>query len=211
MSLHRSVWRAPGLLALGALLGALLMDSSLLGMLSLLPSPPSPLVVWVAGALALALLPALLVRGPPTGAMLAVAVPVLVVSAYGAGRIDWLRVLKDFGVQEEGALDWTRLALSALALVLVWVVHVVDTAMRLRARSLERGVEADQLAPAVTLVVRTGAGAGGLALAGVAGVAVLAMGGLALGELGVASKAAFVAPVLAALLLAGAGVWLARS
>lgn len=205
------LWRAPMLLALAGLLALLAMGSSLVRLVALLPSAPTPLASWVAAALVLAFLPALLVRGSPLGAALAVAVPVLVLSAYGAGRIDWLRVLKDFGVQEEGALDLARLALGALALALAWALHVVDTALRLRVRSEERGIAPDEARAGSALVLRAGAGAGGVALACAAGLALLGMAGLAIGAIAPATKAAFVAPVLAALLLAGAGVWLARS
>jgi hypothetical protein len=163
------------------------------------------------GALAIAFLPALLVRGSPLAPTLAVTIPMLVLSTYGAGRIDWLRVLKDFGVQESTVMDLPRLGLCALALALAWGIHVLDMALRLRTRSTERGISPEQVAPAAWLVARAGVTATGIATLCTVGVALLAYGAIALGALAPASKAAFIAPVLAALLLAGAGVWLART
>lgn len=203
--------RLPMLLALAGLLTWLVLGSSLASLVSLLPSPPSPLGAWVLAALVLAFVPALVARASPLPATLAVVVPALVLASYGAGRIDWLRVLKDFGVQEKGAIDLLRLLMGALAVLLAWAIHVADMAVRLKERSAARGVPEDQTGSATRIVLRDGAVGAGLALACAAGVALLAFAGVAIGDLGAASKAAFVAPVLAAVLLAGAGVWLARS
>lgn len=199
--------RAPLVVALALVLSVALARSSLV---ALLPFPYDTTTwLYVEAALVIALLPALLTRGSPTGAAAMVVVPVLAAAAYGASRLDWLRVLKDFGVQEASGLDPWRLALGALALVLWWALHATDLALRLRDRSLERGIERWQADAAARIVARRCAEAAGVALAGAMGLlGVAVLGARAAGWLPT-ERAALVAPLVAAVLLVAVAVWLA--
>lgn len=208
MSARLLAARAPFVLALAAVLALLLARSSLARMLPFALTGVASL--WLALAIAAALLPALLARDSPAPAAAFVTVPALAVAAYGASRLDWLRLLKDFGVAEARPIDPARLLLGALALALLWGLHAADTATRLRERAVERGIaraEADRASRRVLL--RTGQ-ALALALAGALGLLGLALVGVSLGDLVPTERGAFVVPLAAAALLVGAAVYLAR-
>ena len=200
--------RAPIVLALVVVLALLLARSSLTRML---PFAIGGIVwLWLLVALLVALLPALLARDTPLGAAALVVVPSLAVSSYGASRLDWLRLLKDFGVAEEHAVEWARLSLGALALALLWALHAVDTGSRLRERAVERGIDPAQAGAARRRVLVRSSQALGVALAGAAGLLALALLGIQLGEALPTERGAFVVPLVAAALLAGAALYLAR-
>lgn len=207
--MRRLLARAPILALLALVLTLLVMRSSLA---SLLPFDvarfPAPLYVFA--ALALALVPAWLARETPLSATAAVVVPVLVVSSYGASRLDWLRLLKDFGVAETAVIDPLRLALAALALVLLWTLHAVDLAQRLRRRAIERGIEPAQASLGARRTLRRNAEAGAIAVAGAGGLLAVGIIGLQLARALPTQRAALVAPLVAAALLVAAAVWLAR-
>lgn len=189
------------LVALALLCGVLLLTSSLQ---RLVPAPPPP-AVWLlvlAGASLVALLPALLARGSPLPSTLAVVVPVLLAASYGAGRLDWLRTLKNFHLLEAGGPDLLRVGLGLLALLLAWGLHALDTSFRLRWRSQERGIPPAQARAAARAVLRRGGLHALLALAGavlLGGVVLLAaLVGPALLPV---ERMAFLAPLAAGLLL----------
>ena len=200
--------RAPALAALALVLALLLGRSSL--------ARPLPFALegiawlWLLAALVLALAPALLARETALPAAAFVTVPALAASAYGASRLDWLRLLKDFGVTEAAPVDLARLALAALALGLLWALHAADLAARLRERALERGIERAQANDAARRSLARNARALGLALAGAAGLLVVALVGMRVGDLVPTERGAFVVPLLAAGLLLLAAVYLAR-
>lgn len=197
--------RAPILLALVALLTLLATTSSLT---RLLPEGPWP--IWFLLGSAALLLPALLARDTPLPAAALVVVPVLAAASYGASRLDWLRVLKDFGVAEAGAMHLPRLGLAALALLLLWTLHATDLAVRMRLRAIERGIAPAEAAEAALRSARASALAGGLALAGAAGLLAVGVAGLQLSAVFPSERAALAAPLLAAGLLVAAALWLAR-
>lgn len=201
--------RAPVLFALAALLAALLLRSSLA---RLLPVAPGlfPVGAIAFGALVVALLPALFVRTSPLPAAALVAVPTLVVASYGASRLDWLRVLKDFGVAEKAAFDALRFALALAALLLVWLLHALDYATRLRIRSEARGIDAAQARPVLHRVARRSAEAAAIATAGALGLLLVAVASAALAKFLPVARGALLAPLLAAALLAGVAVYLFR-
>lgn len=200
--------RAAFLLALVVVLALLLARSSLTRML---PFAIGGVVwLWLMLALAVALLPSLLARDSPLPAAAFVVVPALATASYGASRLDWLRLLKDFGVAEADPIDPARLMLGALALALLWGLHAVDTATRLRDRAIERGIEPAQAnAARGRVLMRTGQ-ALGLAALGAMGLLVLALLGTSLGNAVSTERGAFVVPLVAAALLVGAAVYLAR-
>lgn len=201
--------RAPMLLGLAVVLTLLLARSSLTRML---PFAVGGIVLaWILVALALLLIPALLTRDTPLLAAALVVVPVLATSAYGASRLDWLRVLKDFGVAEDTAIDAARIALGAAALLLLWALHAVDLAARMRTRAVERGIDAAQADAASTRIMLRCAQSGAIALVGAGGLLIVGLVGLQLGSLLPTGRAAFVVPLLAAALLVGAAIHLARS
>lgn len=198
-----------GPLALLALLGAALLSvSSLQRMLPL--APPLPLrllVLWL--ALLAAFVPALLARGSPLPATLAVLVPVLVAASYSASRLDWLRTLKNFHLVDDAGPDLLRLALGALALLLAWGLHALDTAFRLRWRSRERGILPGQARAAFRVSLRRSGLAAAQALAGATGLALLVLLASWLGPRVLpVERMAFLAPLAAALLLAVAALLL---
>lgn len=200
--------RAPFAAALAILLAILLGTSSLTRFLPF-AYVLAPVGFYVALGLLVALVPALLARGSPLPATLAIVVPALTASAYGASRLDWLRLLKDFGVAEESALSPLRLALSLLALLLAWAMHAADLAARLRWRSRERGAPPEHADAAARIALLRGAQAAALATGGALALLGVALVGALLARVLPVARAAFVAPLLAALLLAAAGAYLA--
>ena len=200
--------RLPLVAGLALVLALLLARSSLA---RLLPFSVGGIVwAWLILGLFAALLPALFARDTPLPAAAVVTVPALAVASYGASRLDWLRVLKDFGVAETGAIDFARLALGALALVLLWMLHALDLSTRLKLRAIERGIEAPQATSAGARALTRSAQALGLALAGAAGLLVVALVGIQIGAVVPTERGAFVVPLVAAALLVGAAVYLAR-
>lgn len=199
--------RAVPLAALALLSTVLLLGSTLW---ALLPTrPPGALVLAL---VALLYVPALLTRATPLPATLAVLVPVLAAGSYGQSRLDWLRLLKDFDVtQQDPTPDVLRMVLSLVALLLVWALHVVDHATRLRAHALQRGVDPREADGAARLVVRVGALRALVALAATLLLALVAGAAwLARAERLLAGRAALLAPLVAALLIAGGALALAR-
>lgn len=200
--------RAPFVLGLVVVLALLLARSSLTRML---PFAIGGIVwLWLILALAVALLPALIARDSPLPAAGFLVVPSLAVASYGASRLDWLRLLKDFGVAEAGPIDPARLLLGALALGLLWALHAIDTATRLRDRAIERGIERPQADAARGRVLMRSGQALGLATLGALGLLVLALVGTTIGNAISTERGAFVVPLLAAGLLVGAAIYLAR-
>lgn len=197
--------RAPVLLALVALLAVLATMSSLT---RLLPEGAWPL--WFLLGFALALLPALLARDTPLPAAALVVVPTLAAASYGASRLDWLRVLKDFGVAETSAAHLPRLGLAALALLLLWLLHAVDLPVRMRLRAIERGIAPAQATQAALRSARETVLAACLAFAGAAGLFAVGLVGLQLAPAFPSERAALAAPLAAAGLLVAAALWLAR-
>ena len=200
--------RAGPLLVL-ALLGATLLLTSSLQRLLPVPLAPLPWLPLLALGLLGALLPALLTRGSPLPAALVVLVPVLAAASYGESRLDWLRTLKDFGVAEEQGPSLARLGLGFAALAAAWALHVVDTSLRLRWRSVDRGIPAAQARAASRVSLRRGALVGAMALGGALLTAVLVLGAALVGPLVLpVERMSFLAPLLAALLLAAAALLL---
>jgi hypothetical protein len=201
----RVVLARAGPIALLAVLLATLVGSS--SLLDLLPFAwtPFPLGAYAAGALLLALLPSLLSARSPVPAALAIVVPILALAAYDESHLDWLRTLKNFGVTHPGAVGLARLALSFAALVLVWALHAADTAARLRASAIERGIPPAQARAAARASLRRtvaiGAAAAG-ASALIAGAALLAQRIDARLLLG--GRASAAVPLVAIALVAGA-------
>lgn len=201
--------RAPFLVAYALALTFLAFRSSLKQLLPF-DATPWPLGLYVFLGLLLGLLPSGFTRGSPLPGMLVVFVPVAAVGMYGASHLDWLRTLKDFSVASPAPPNLTRLALAAGALVLAWAAHAADTALRLRARLVERGVEAREASAAVRISLRRTRDAG---LAGLAGFAVLALVGYgAYAAAPTLGRVTFLMPLLAAVGIAAAAVLLgARS
>lgn len=197
--------RAPILAGLALVLALLGASSSLLRLL-----PEGPWMLWLLAGSTLALLPALLARDTPLPAAALVVVPALAAASYGASRLDWLRVLKDFGVAEPDALRWMRLALGALALLLLWALHATDLALRLRHRAVERGIDPAQASAAALRSAQESAKAALVALAGAAGLLAVGLLGLQLASVLPTERAALLAPLVAAALLVAAAAWLAR-
>lgn len=193
-----------GPLAALVLLGTVLVSlSSLLRMVAFAVPP-----WWIALGLAVVLLPALLARGSPLPATLAALVPVLGVATYGASRLDWLRTLKDFHVAGEGP-DALRIALGLAALLLAWALHALDTAFRLRWRSAERGILPAQARAAMRVSLRRSGLHAAFALAGALLLVGLTLGAALAGPLLLpVERMAFLAPLLAALLLVAAALLL---
>lgn len=189
--------RAPFLLLLALLLTRLVFQSSLL---KLLDVPISP--VWVFLLVAAALVPALLASASPLPATLAVAVPVILASSYGASRLEWLKTLREFHLADAGLVAPDRLVVAVLALGLAWGMHVLDHGERLAASARERGIAAPEATAARAIVWSRGARAGGIAL----GIA-LVLGLLAIIATGIlpafvpAEGVSFIAPLAAATLL----------
>lgn len=201
MRLRVVLLRAPGLLLLAALLALLLLGSSLTRLLPI-GVAPLPWGAWAWLALAALLLPACLARGSPLPAALAVTIPALALALYGDSRLDWLKTLKDFGVTDSGT-SFTRVGLCLAALVLVWAIHVLDHAARLRASAESRGVPAGQARVAQRVALRRGASVGAAALGATLVLGALAFLAAEIGPLVLpVGKVAFVAPLLAAGLLA---------
>lgn len=201
--------RAPFVLALALLLTLVLARSSL-GRLVPFDFATPPVFAYVFLALVAALAPALFARRAPLPAAALVAVPVLAVGAYGASRLDWLRLLKDFGVEEPGAIDPLRLAFSALALLALWALHAADVSVRLRVRAIERGIDPQDARTAARISIKRSAQAAGLAFAGAAGLLVVGLVGVVVGNVIPTQRGALVVPLLAAALLAAAAFWLTR-
>lgn len=200
--------RAPLIVGLVVVLALLLARSSLTRML---PFGIGGVVwLWLMIALAIALLPALLARDSPLPAAALLVVPSLAVASYGASRLDWLRLLKDFGVAEAGPMDAARLLLGAAALALLWALHAVDTATRLRDRAVERGIERPQADAARGRVLMRSGQALGVATLGAIGLLVLALVGTTIGNAISTERGAFVVPLFAAALLVAAAIYLAR-
>lgn len=193
---------------LAGLGAALLATSSLQRILPV--SPPLPLwlaTLWV--GLLLAFVPALLARGSPLPATLAILVPVLAASAYGASRLDWLRTLKDFHLVDDAGPNLLRLGLAAVALLLAWGLHALDTAFRLRWRSRERGILPGQARAAFRVSLRRSGIAAAQALASAALLAALVLLAAWLGPRFLpVERMAFLAPLAAALLLGVAALLL---
>lgn len=207
MRMRLALVRAPVLALLAATCGLLLLMSSLT---RFVPLPPS-FVGWLLGTLGVLVLlaPALLARGSPLPAALAVVVPTLAAASYGASRLDWLRTLKDFGLEEDEGLLLPRMGLALLALLLAWLLHATDVASRLRWRSEARGILPAQARAAQKASLRRGLLHAGLALGGTLLAGGLLLGSAILGpRLLPVGKMAFVAPLLAALLLAAAALFL---
>lgn len=207
MNARVALARLPFALVLAALLTALLAMSSLARFLPFALAGSA--LLWLGLALLAALAPAVLARGSPLPAALAVAVPALAAASYGASRLDWLRLLKDFGVAETSALSPLRLALGLLALLVAWAMHATDLSLRLRGRSLARGATPEQARAASRVALVRGAQAGALALAGGLALVGVALVGALLAKVLPVERAAFVAPLVAALVLAAAGAYLA--
>lgn len=169
-----------------------------------------PGLAWLLAGIVLALLPALLARATPLPAAAIVTIPILILGAYGASRLDWLRVLKDFGVAEASPIHALRLVLSALAILLLWTLHATDTAARLRQRAIERGIDETQARAAATQTLRRTTQAGALALAATTGLLLIGILGLQLGAILPTERAALAAPLTAAALLVVAALYLAR-
>lgn len=199
--------RAGPLLLLAGVLVALLAQSSLL---RLLPFAPAAFVAYGAVAIVLGLVPALVAQRSPLPAILAVAVPVIALSAYDQSRLDWLRLLRDFGVSQPGLPAWGRVALSAGALLLAWAAHALDHAARLRWSAIERGIAIEQAAAARSLALRRAAWVGAVALLGTALVASIAVA-LSPADAGLlfGGRASLLAPLLAVGLIAAAAVLVA--
>jgi hypothetical protein len=209
MRLRVMAWRAPIVLALALALTAVAVRSSLAQLLPFdITSLPG--VGWLFLAILAALVPALAARTTPLPAAAVVTVPVLVAASYGASRLDWLRVLKDFGVAEPGALDPVRLALAVLALALLWTLHAADMAMRFRLRAVERGIDEAQARAAASRTVRRNAQAGALAIAGALGLLLVGILGLQVSAWIPTERAALAAPLVAAAALVAAALYLAR-
>lgn len=194
------------LVPLAAALVGLVAQSSLLG---LGPVAPFLFVAYAAAGILLALLPALLAPSSPLPATLAVIVPVLAVASYDQSRLDWLRLLKDYGVAAPGLPNALRLALGAAALLLAWGLHVVDGALRLKASAQARGFPEGEARGAAKVARRAGARLAGVALLGTAGVGLLAIGAAQLDAAALlGGRASLVAPLLAVALVALAAVLL---
>lgn len=192
--------RVPLLVALAFVLAVVALQSSLLRLVPVdLAAWPFNLLVFL-GMLAL-LAPAAFSRGSPLPLAASVAVPVVMLGAYGESKLDWLRTLKDFGVAEDGT-SVPRLLWAAAALALLWALHVADFAWRLRERALARGIPAEHAEAASAAVVRRSLAAGGFALGVTALVAVVVLYGAALGALVDLGGFAFVVPLLATALVA---------
>lgn len=194
--------------ALLALLCALLVAGS--SLLALLPAEPPYLAVAL---VALALLsPSLFARASPMPMQLAVLVPVLGVATYEQSRLDWMRLLKDFGLTDTAFPSVARLGLALAAFALVWATHAVDHAARVRARSTERGIEPRDARAAAAHVLRESARRGGLALAGTLGLAafgLLLVAATPLAET-LGGRSSLVAPLAGAALVAVAAYLLAK-
>jgi hypothetical protein len=201
--------RAPILLALAIALTAAGARSSLAKLLPL-DITTLPGLAWLFVAITLALIPALLTRATPLPAAAMVSVPVLVLASYGASRLDWLRVLKDFGVAETDAVDPLRLLLAIVAMLLLWALHATDSATRLRLRAIERGIDETQARAAASRTMDRTIQAGGLALAGAIGLLIVGLLGLKLADLIPTERAALAAPLVAAGALVAAALYLAR-
>lgn len=209
MNLRSLFSRAPFIAALAVLL-ALVSSQSTLATFLPLDIATFPGAVWLVLAILLALVPAWSARDTPLPAAALITVPLLAAGAYGASRLDWLRVLKDFDVTEPNAISFVRLALSALAVLALWGLHASDIAIRLRDRAIERGIARSQAAAASRRSMKRAAQAAGLALAGASGLLVIGIGGLWLAQLIPTERGALVAPLLATALLVAAALWLAR-
>lgn len=174
-----------------------------------LPLASVPGFLLLALGLFALLLPALLQRGSPLPATLLVLVPVLVLASYGESRLDWLRTLKDFGVEEPAGPSFLRMGLGVLSLALAWALHALDTGFRLRGRSVERGIPPVQARAAWRVALRRGLLDGALALAGSLVLSAVVLGAALVGPLVLpVERMAFLAPLLAAALLAVAALLL---
>jgi len=150
------------------------------------------------------------VRSSPTAIHLALAIPTFAAASYGANALDWLRLLKDFGIQSSERFDTSRYLLMVATLAIIWLGHVSDEAIRGWLRDEERGVpRADRVG-----LARARARDGGvtlvLALGATAATATAILVGRQVGEWGGMSGATVLIPVVAAVTLVGVGVWLAR-
>ncbi|MEA3202333.1 MAG: hypothetical protein QOE90_3761 [Thermoplasmata archaeon] len=206
--MNKLVVRVPLLAALVVLLDLLALRSSLLRLVPAdLAAPPWAFALF--GGLALLLLPALLMRGSPLPAAVAIALPVVTLADYGENKLDWLRTLKDFGVVEGAGPSLPRLALALAVLALLWALHAGDFAWRLRERALARGIRPDEANGAALASLLRSAAAGGFALAVTLAVGALVLGAAALGDLGLGS-AAFIVPLAATALVGIAGYLLVK-
>lgn len=200
--------RASILVPLALLLTLLLAQSSLT---ALLPFAMAGLpALLLAAALLLAFLPALLARESPLPAAAFVTVPALAAATYGASRLDWLRLLKDFGVYEVDPWSPLRLALGAIAVTLLLGLHVADFALRLRARAIERGIDTREASTAASRSAQRNGIALAVAVVGAAGLLAVALLGLRVGGMMSTERGAFIVPLAAAALLVGAALLLAR-
>lgn len=208
MKLRLLVPRLALLLPLLLVLVALVMRSSLL---RLVGAPGVLVLGYVAGGLALALLPSLLASASPLPGTMAVIVPVLALASYDQSRLDWLRLLKDYEVAEPGAPSLVRLALALAALLLAWALHIMDASLRIRWSAEERQIPEGQGRVASRVVRAAGARAAGLALAGTALAGLLALAASRLdAALILGGRASLVAPLAAVALLAASAIALWR-
>jgi hypothetical protein len=95
------------------------------------------------------------------------------------------------------------MGLGFAALLLAWLLHALDTAYRLRWRSVDRGIPPAQARAAWRVSLRRGALVGAMAAGGALVLSALVLGSALVGPLVLpVSRMAFLAPLLAALLLA---------
>lgn len=204
---QQALARAPLLGLYAALLTALAWQSSLRQLLPVDPEQVFPLALYVFVAFALVLLPALLTNRSPLPAMLIAFVPVAAIAAYEQSHLDWLRTLRQFDVASPGAPSWPRLAIAAAAMGVAWATHGVDTARRLRARLIDRGVAAEEAAAAAR---ETGGRTLLAALVALGGFVFLALVSTLAYAFEVAlGRVTFLMPIVAALLVAVAAALLA--
>lgn len=199
--------RLIGIVALSALVLMMLSRSTLVQMTGIRE------MLFPYGVLVVLLLftPALLTRGTPLPATMLVLAPVLVVAAYDQSQLDWLRLLKNFNVTDPASPNLARLGLGLATLGGAWTMHVVDTAERLRARALDRGILASEAEAAHRHILHTALKRGALALAATAGLAALALTAHLLRlDTWLLGRAALVAPLAAAALIATAAYLLAK-
>ncbi|MFA5862288.1 MAG: hypothetical protein WDA16_11400 [Candidatus Thermoplasmatota archaeon] len=209
MRLRAIAVRVPFLLALAAVLALLLSMSSLL---RLVPAPPTRIALLAAPTFLILLVPAVLTQRSPLPAALVITVPVLAAAAYDDSRLDWLRTLKDFDVANASAgPNWARLSLSIGTLLLVWGMHAVDNALRLRWSAIERGIVVPQASAAARVALGAGARIAAVALGGTLIVGALTWGASFLdADALFGGRSSLIAPLVAVGLIAAAAVLLTR-
>jgi hypothetical protein len=205
----RILARLPILLALALVLLVLGLQSSLLRLIAIdLAQPPAIFVVF-AGIL-VALLPALFARGTPLPAAIGLTLPIVTLADYGENKLDWLRTLKNFGVQDAAGASLPRLLLALAALILLAALHATDFAVRLRARGIERGIPRAQATQVATASLVRGAAAIGFALGVTVVLGALVLYAAGFGETLQLGSASFLVPLLATALVAIGGFLLVR-